>query len=931
MKTKIYKQILFISFLLFLVACSTKKDSYFSRNVHALSTRDNILYNGQVAFDKGIASIKNNEKDNFWKRLPIEKMQTNEKVVPNEGTKNPDFKKAEEKATKAIQKHSMNIDGRERNYQIDEAYMLLGQARYYDQRFFPALEAFNYILYKYPTSSNIVQAKIWREKTNMRLGNDPQVIKYMNRLLEERILIRQDYSDVQALLAQSFLNMQEIDSSIVKLKIAEKFSRVNSERVRYRFVLGQLYQELGIRDTALFYYQSVIKMNRKVDREYLIQGYAKRAELFDFENGDADAFVKKYNKLVANRENRPFLDIIFYQMGLFYDKRNEQDLAKEFYNASIKENSQDSYLTASDYRNLGNMNFRNTDYSTAAKYYDSTLVKMDSATLEHIKIKKIRKDLTEVIAFEFTAKKNDSILNVVAMSDADREVYFGEFIEKIKKADEEKKLLLEKEKQRQDNLNNFGPSDDLSQGQNQGMASKNNSFTPPSASNSANTFYFYNPATVAFGKVEFRKKLGDRALSGNWRVSTTRSIEVVEEADVTEIDTEKAVVAETPQYATTFYTDQLPKTAEEIDFIAKERNTAYFQLGVIYKEKFKEYELATQKLEALLVQNPEEKLILPTMYNLYKIYQITDSEKAAAMKIQISNQYPDSRYAQIINDTNPDTITDSEASELEYNKWYKLYQDEQFCAVLEGIDAVITQYYGDDMVSKFELLKANCIGKIRGLAAYKVAMQFVADNYPTTEEGHNANEILTNQIPKLEKMAFTNAASNNWRILYQVSNNDEKIAKAIEGNYKKFISKENVIRIATTFDIYTENNDFVVIKGISSEAYARNVAELMAKSKEYKIAEPAIVISNENYKVIQIKKNLADYLNPPIEQPVPEQADPKETPPPPPAALPFNTDDDPLPKKSNPMNPPDFGSQDLDVDDVPKENDNQKPKLTKKP
>jgi hypothetical protein len=66
---------------------------------------------------------------------------------------------AETKATKAIQKHSMNIDGRERNFQIDEAYLLLGKARYYDQRFIPALDAFNYILYKYP-NSNIYEAKI---------------------------------------------------------------------------------------------------------------------------------------------------------------------------------------------------------------------------------------------------------------------------------------------------------------------------------------------------------------------------------------------------------------------------------------------------------------------------------------------------------------------------------------------------------------------------------------------------------------------------------------------------------------------------------------------------------------------------------------------------------------------------------------------------
>ena len=85
-----------------------------------------------------------------------------------------------------------------------------------------------------------------------------------------------------------------------------------------------------------------------------------------------------------------------------------------------------------------------------------------------------------------------------------------------------------------------------------------------------------------------------------------------------------------------------------LDSINQERNFAYYQLGIIYKEKFKEYVLATAKLEKLLEQNPEEKLVLPTMYNLYKIYQITDIAKAEQMKARISSQYPNSRYAEII-------------------------------------------------------------------------------------------------------------------------------------------------------------------------------------------------------------------------------------------------------------------------------------------
>ena len=78
-----------------------------SRNSHALSTKYNILYNGQVGLDKGVEGIKSKSIDNFWKRLPIERMQISDEPTSTDKTKNADFELAETKATKAIQKHSM--------------------------------------------------------------------------------------------------------------------------------------------------------------------------------------------------------------------------------------------------------------------------------------------------------------------------------------------------------------------------------------------------------------------------------------------------------------------------------------------------------------------------------------------------------------------------------------------------------------------------------------------------------------------------------------------------------------------------------------------------------------------------------------------------------------------------------------------------------
>ena len=859
-----------LAFLFVLIACSTKKNTFLSRNSHALSTKYNILYNGGIGLDKGLKSIQADNKDNFWKMLPIEKMQVDENFSEEGKAKNADFEKAETKATKAIQKHSMNIGGREKNSQIDEAYLMLGKARYYDQRFIPALEAFNYILYKYPNSSNIYTAKIWREKTNMRLGNDAIVIKNINLLLKNTDLNKQTFSDANALLAEAFLNLEERDSAVTKLKIAEEFSRINEEKARYRFILGQMYQEIGKNDSANYFYDGVIDMNRKADRKYMMHAYAKKAQMYDYENGNDTIFLKTYNDLVKDRENRPYYDVLFYEMGVFYDKKKQQDNALKFYNKSLARKSQDSYLVASAYRNIGDMYFKNTDYTMAAKYYDSTLVKLDPKTREYAFIQKNRKNLDDVIKYEAIAKRNDSIIKVHDLPAPDRKIYFENYIAELKKKDEAKRILEEKEKERLANIernsNSGGGGPTAVNPSSIGKPSDPNvgAIMPPDGNSTVSTFYFYNPTTVAYGKLQFKKMWGNnRTLGTNWRLAAVKSANNVALNDTLNNNPDAmnalkdTIVIE--KYTTEFYEKQLPTSQIVMDSIGKERNFAYYQLGLIYKEKFKEYNLASDKLEQLLKNNPEEKLVLPSMYNLYKIYQITNPAKAEAIKANITGTYPNSRYAQILNKTSEDDLI---TPDKEYKKWYKLFEEEQYYVVLDNIDNLINQYSGDEIVSKYELLKANTLGKTNGLAAYKKGLEAVADNYPNTEEGKNAREILEKQIPTLEKLDFTTVDSKNWKILYQVSSNDSQTRKKIEEAIRVFLLVENYERLTTSVDKYNKTYNFVVIHGIKSEAYANDVVGILRDDKKYKIAQPGIIISSDNYKVIQIKKNIEAYLAP---------------------------------------------------------------------
>ena len=873
MKTNTIKYFFFLGFLFFLIACSVKKNNFVSRNSHALSTKYNILYNGGIALDKGVNDLKSQFKDNFWERLSVERMQVSEeKLLPGDN-KNANFDRAETKSIKAIQKHSMNIKGSEKNPQMDEAHLMLGKARYYDQRFVPALEAFNYVLYKYPKSDKIYEVKIWREKTNMRLDNDALAVNNLRKLLKEIDFKDQIFADANATLAQAFLNLEEKDSAVSKLKIATEFTKSNEEKSRYRFILGQLYEELNYKDSANVMYQSVIDMNRKSARQYVIHAHARQAQYFDFEKGDTIAFLKKFNDLLEDRENRPYLDVLNHQMGLFYDKQKNFIQSKKYYNASLKKKTTDTYLIASNYRNLADIYFYKAKYVLAEKYFDSTIVNLQPRTREFNLMNKKRDNLQDVIRYEGIAQINDSIISVYNMSETEKVKYYETYIEKLKKEDKAKALLAEKQARIAENTAvNAGGADGKNDIQGADTPpGKSNVLAPPTSSSAslskAGSFYFYNPNTVALGKAEFKKNWGNRTLQDNWRVSSLIKDKTNKEdkkdeavADNEKKDKGKEDAKEVDEkYSTDFYISQLPKSQTVIDSLSKDRNFAYYQLGVIYKEKFKEYQLAVNKLEQLLKNKPEERLILPSMYNLFKLYEILDKSKAEAMKAKIISQYPDSRYAQILS-SGTTIANSSDSPEAVYESLYKQYLNGEYRTVFASLNLAIDKYTGEELVPKFELLKANVIGKLSGLAEYKKALNYVALNYINNEEGKKAENLLAINIPKLEALQLTTDESTNWKILYKAISLEDKNTKILQDKIKKFIADRSLGKLTTSFDIYTMTDNFVVIHGMNSEDFAKGITEILKDYKDYKIQDVPIIISSDNYLVVQIKKNIEDYL-----------------------------------------------------------------------
>ncbi|WP_299675284.1 hypothetical protein [uncultured Dokdonia sp.] len=827
-----------------------------SRNFHAVTTEYNTLYNGEVALEAGRESLISTFNDNYWDILPIERIAFKDEISIrlDEEDGDPNFTKAEEKAIKAIQKHSMKIDGEEYNPQVDEAFMILGKARYYDQRFVPALEAFNYVLAYYPKSNNIAQAKIWKQKANIRLDNNEVAIENLLKIFKiEDKLKDQDKADAYAILAQAYLNLKHKDTALIYMKEATELTKRNEERGRYNYIKGQLYNNLGHKDSANLAFQEVIDLNRKIPRKYLINAHIEQARNFDYENGDELVLLELLEKLEKNRENRPFLDKIYYAKAEYYQKTNQIDSALANYNKSLREDSQDKYLNSRDYLAIAEHNFEIAEYQTAGSYYDSTMGELDDKTREFRIIRKKRENLTDVIKYEELSQRNDSILRLTSLSEDEQRTFFEEYIAKIK------------EKELQDSLSrveDIRNNEFFKKGNNGNNSAGGGSKFGTSArsGNSIGEFYFYNTTAVAYGRQAFRKRWGKRASADGWRISARQDIPLNPSAlpfrgDNGEEDTALTVDD---------YLSKIPKGEKELDSLKKERDFAYFQLGLIYKEKFKEYPLASNRLEKLLDFEPEEQLVLPAKYNLYQIYgQMEDTGKQNGYKQDITSNYPDSRYASIIN--NPDVALEQDASSPEaiYNGLFREFQNQRFGPLLVSLDERIEQFYGDPYVPKFELLKAMTLGRYKGYKAYNDALKYVALTYPRADEGKKAQQLLNRAIPKMKFKSFQDeATATNWKIVYVFNNSDVAGANILKEQLDEAFETIGYTNYATSFDVYNDQQSFVVVHYLNSKSQAEGLVELLAVNKDIKekITKENTVLSSENYKIIQLHKNLEDYI-----------------------------------------------------------------------
>ena len=389
------KKTVLIVFIISFFGCSTQKNKTLNKKYRSVISSYNVLFNGDEYLTKGTQDFKDRYEENFWEILPIEPIEKTDKIITVDGLENNEFLKAEEKAAKTIQKHSMLINNVQYNNKINDAYLLLGKARYFDQRYLPAIEAFNQIYNNENENQAWHESVIWKAKTNVRLGQEGSAISLLKELLKKENLSQKTISNAHAALAMAYINLNQDSKALLSLKIAEEKNKDNLLKARYLFIIGQLFESEMKIDSALINYKKIVKFNRKIPREIFINAKVKTLEL----SNEID-FNSNYEELISKNENKTFLDKIYFSYSKAFEKNDSIELVKKYLNKAIIENKSDKILKTKVYTKLSEINFDESNFLLAGKYLDSALFLIDKKTKRYWKLDRQKKGIQKLLSLK---------------------------------------------------------------------------------------------------------------------------------------------------------------------------------------------------------------------------------------------------------------------------------------------------------------------------------------------------------------------------------------------------------------------------------------------------------------------------------------------------------------------------------------------------
>jgi tetratricopeptide (TPR) repeat protein len=873
----------FLSAMVFLTSCSTKKNTMVNRTYHNVTSYYNVYYNGNDAFKVGTKKINDSYKDNYSLLLPVFKHSSDEAVRDAFG----DMNRAIEKGSKCVRKHSItekpkrkegkNQDKKDKEFfeqkqfvkWIDDAYLLIGKSQFYKHDFYAGIETFSYIVREYNDPAIKYEAYIWLARTYIEMAKFEKALDFLAKLETEKVLVPKSLIGPLALTeADLLIRQKDYEKAIPFMVEAVANTNKKNERARYLYILAQLYQKNEEKEKAYETFGRVVDLNQNYEMTF--NSRINQASIFNGAAADSRPLQKELNKMLKDDKNIDYRDQIYYALGnIAFNESRDQDAIDYFLlsaHVSTQNNNQKgmSYLAAAD------IYFGKPDYRNSQAFYDSAISILSPEFPDYLLLKNKSQNLNELVKNLVVIESEDSLQRIALLPESQRNSFIDQLISKVVEEERKEKELAAQEQKEMVYL------------QQQGNEMR---------SQEGGSWYFYNQNMMVMGLQEFKKKWGDRKLEDNWRRKnkSVTSFDDLSEESSASADSNKQVFSNKSRE---YYLVGLPLTDSSMQLSKQRVEEAYFNLAGIYKERFNDFNQSIGGYLKLIELYPQTGYRLSSYYSLYKLFFLVKNyPKAEEYKAKILNEFPDSDYAKVLG--NPDYFKELEKIDNQvkfmYQATYKYFLNNNCAEVQNNYQYVDSVFHESTLLSKFALLSALCEGNRGDTAALKQSLNLFKEKFPKSEEVAYADEVLTAMDRKPREIELAEKAKDEFGAELSTSKIDSIDLAIFKYNpqqihyYLLVVSNKKASPNSVQFKVTNFNLDYysflefdvgnellsadytcVVVKKFKNQSMANNYFESVIIAGEVlgdltDDSYRSFIISAENYATFVQDKNLLKY------------------------------------------------------------------------
>lgn len=838
------------------------------REIQNTFTRYNYYFNADRKMDEALLNMSRVRKENYDSLIalfPFNPDRDSSSIAP-------DMDSIIHKVSVGIQIHDP------RTKWGDDLYLLLGEAYYYKGDYQNAIIAFRYTVSIYEQNKKKPkESKSGKKEGPSILEEDKKSIldflKHQSVHNEAILWLARTFTQInQVGNAESVLDLVEADpnfpkSLVGRLALEKAFVKLKQgdlkaasaqlsmaaadnnlsdmQRERCAYLAGQIYELRNEDSAAIANYEQTLDLHPKIDLDF----YAHKHEAYAVmaSGMDPKSIVSTMKGMLKDGKYAPYYEQIYYILGLFAVKSNNNAEAITYLQKGIKAPKATKKQKAISFAHLGTIYYNSEDYINAKHAYDSAAafskyVADDDEVALALRRAPVLGDIAGPVGIIHT---QDSLLALASLSDREQKQAVRRYI----------KMLEDRR------------ADSIYRAENSGIQAAEQAGN--GGEEQVASWYFSNPQQLQQGYNDFKRKWGNRPLTDNWRriasvgfvsngnpadnnVATIDSGATEIDVDENGIPTEESLLA------------MIPNTDQQKDRAKRLEQRAYIDLANAYVRQLEDYPPALKAMDTLDVRYPQHEHKAQELYLRYLVaLRQNRMDEGREIGAQLLKQYPGSQYAELVRPSTEDNAgakDDNESIQAYYDQTYDLLQQRQYTEVLQRVRVARKKYASPRYSGKLTILEASAlVGQGEYKPADTMLREFMKVN--TSDSLHDWAEAVLKYIDRNKPKELPPAPDSAKKVTNNIPAMPSDTAAVKRANdVKPMADMANAIRMAPP-DKYTykpQDEHYCIFVFPGYEARSMGVKAAITDFNTFKYTDKKLTVTidmlNAGLGVLVIKR-----------------------------------------------------------------------------